>query len=500
MLSDNKKRSTVMTTQPSTNAGSDPVALLVVHGIGSQEPGETLRGLLGGLRLAFGDRLAIRQAAGDHAILSGIGRPVHVFEVYWADLLGGEIVKRSFDFDRIFEVVWFPLLNHSSGRLSTEICSRWRVLWWTAMLAPLSSLLCAGFWGAKFLASIPTGFLKALQESKARPSARTKTVGFLETFRTKHKDPDRGRTILDDLMDQVVGDVFNYVQGVARAFPGESERNRELIRHVDEIHVRFLRTAERAEKQGCREIQVLAHSLGTVIAFLAMCPEVRPARSTIGPAQLSRFYTIGSPLEKIRFFWTRLVEHSRNGPAIAVVDRLIAADSTHGGKSAMKWENFFSRLDLVSGPLQKLPGWPTPTNHPARGLGGLIRAHVAYNSNPVFLSLLAEGLTGKPSQIRLSLFRRLVHSLMAALESLILPAVFLALALMGLAFMGGIAWLTGWVVSQPLEWLDLGGWAQGVRIYFVAAILFVMIVVQVWLGRGRAEELYTRFWAPDKTE
>jgi hypothetical protein len=302
-------------------------------------------------------------------------------------------------------------------------------------------------------------------------------------------------------MDQVVGDVFNYVQGVARAFPEESERNQQLTRNVDEIHVRFVRTAERAAEQGCREIQVLAHSLGTVIAFLAMCPEARPASSTIAPARLSRFYTIGSPLAKIRFFWTRLVEHSRNGPAIAVVDRLVAVDSTHGGKSAMKWENFFSRLDLVSGRIYGFSGWPTPTNRPARGLGGLIRAHVAYNRNPAFLCVLAEGLTGKRlPPIPLSLFRRLGHGLMATLESLILPAVFFALALMGLALVGGFAWLTGWVFSQPLEWLGLSGWAQGVRIYFVASILFTVTVFKVMLGRRRANELYARFWAPDKTE
>jgi hypothetical protein len=71
-----------MTTQPSTGASSDPVALLVVHGIGSQERGKTLDGLLGGLRLVYRDRLAIQRAAEDHAILDGIGRPVHVFEVY----------------------------------------------------------------------------------------------------------------------------------------------------------------------------------------------------------------------------------------------------------------------------------------------------------------------------------------------------------------------------------------------------------------------------------
>src|SRR5262249_36735993 len=158
---------------------------------------------------------------------------------------------------------------------------------------------------------------------------------------------------------------------------------------------------------------------------------------------------------------------------------------------AMKWENFFSRLDLVSGRLQGFPGWPTPTNRPARGLGGLITAHVAYNRNPTFLGVLAEGLTGKPlPPIRLSLSRRFGHGLMSTLQDLILPAVFFALALMGLAIMSGFSLLVGWVFSLPLEWLGLGGWALGVRIYFVACIIFMMTVGFVMLGRVRAKELY----------
>ncbi len=485
-----------MTTPTAAGISSDPVALLVVHGIGSQERGETLRELLGGLRLAFGDQLIVRQETEDHAVLDGIGRPVHVFEVFWADLLGGEAVRRSFDFHRIFEVVWFPLLNHRSGRLSPAACSRWRVLCWTALLVPLSVLLHMGFWGARFLATIPTGILRALRESKTKPADRTRAGGFWQAFQAARRDRDEQRTMLDDLMDQVAGDVFNYVHGVARAFPEEHERNRQLIRNVDEIQSRFIRTAGRAADLGCREIQVLAHSLGTVIAFLALCPVGRSARPGSCPAHLSRFYTIGSPLEKIRFFWSRLVENSRGGPAIVAGKALIAEGGANAGRSAMQWDNFYSRLDLVSGPLRDFPGWPTPTNRPAQGLGGLITAHAAYNRNPAFLALLAEGLNGQPVHIHLSLARRLGGGLMAALENLILPAVLVALAVLGLAFMTGTAWFSGWLFSQPLEWLDFGAGARGLRTYFVASFLFVMTIVAVALGCSRARELHARFWHP----
>ena len=57
-------------------------------------------------------------------------------------------------------------------------------------------------------------------------------------------------TRLDNIMDQVAGDVLNYVQGVGRAFPEDSERNRQLARNVDEIRDRFFRPGRARSKTG----------------------------------------------------------------------------------------------------------------------------------------------------------------------------------------------------------------------------------------------------------
>ena len=173
----------------------------------------------------------------------------------------------------------------------------------------------------------------------------------------------------------------------------QDERSERLTRNVEAIRGRFLAVAQRAVTAGCREIQVVAHSLGTVIAFHSMTA-ADPVADPSGDgalATLTRFYTIGSPLEKIRFFWSRLIQDSPGGPAIVVAGQRLAA----GTDDAMRWDNFFSSLDLVSGRLQEFAGWPPPLNHAARGLGGLITAHVAYNRNPDFLGLLCEGLTGE---------------------------------------------------------------------------------------------------------
>lgn len=491
----------------STGASSNPVGLLVVHGIGSQKRGETLNGVLDGVCVAYGDRLHIQREDEEHATIAGLNRPVHVFEVFWADLLHGATVKGTFDMHRIVEVAWFPVLNRRSGLYQPEAYSPGTILGWTWILVPLGAFLTIGIWGARFLAAIFSGHVDHRRMADAgrdlfRPrrdaaqDSEQQSGGFWERVRALRNDPNRGRTILDDLLDEVVGDVFNYVHGVGEAFPETSDRNEELARNVGEIHARFLETAERASSHGCREIQVLAHSLGTVVAFRSMCRRGSSGPPTDAPARVSRFYTIGSPLEKIRFFWPRLVECSPDGPVIVSEGQPLPGESGGAGESAMRWDNFHSRGDLVSGRLRPFEGWPRPVNHKARGLGGMIRSHGAYNRNPDFLALLGEGLTGEAPHVRVSRLRHLAQRLAAALENLVLPAVLLFLTLFGAAVMGGTAWGTGWLVTQPLEWLGLDAWAQGVRVYFLSSTFFVMTVVGAVLGRSRARELHDRFWAP----
>jgi len=83
-----------MTACIAIDVEKSPVGFLMVHETGSKKPGETLGCLLAGLRLAYGDRL-VAQNDDHHAVLSGIARPVRVYEVYWADLPFGESVKST---------------------------------------------------------------------------------------------------------------------------------------------------------------------------------------------------------------------------------------------------------------------------------------------------------------------------------------------------------------------------------------------------------------------
>lgn len=451
---------------------ADPVGLLVVHGIGSQRRGRSLEGLLEGLRLAYGDALAVTPLAEDQARVEGIGpAPVHAVEVWWADLLEGEPVEGTFDFDRVYEVVWFPGLNRRAGYLPPEVCPRGRVARWTVILAPLSALLYATYNGARMLASGWTGAARARRGAPATS--------------------DPVRTPLDDVMDQVAADVFNYAYGLRDAFPGGSDRSEALVARVAEIRQRFERAAATAVAAGCREIQVVAHSLGTVIAFTSMC--ARPGAAPAGdpPARLTRLYTIGSPLEKFRFFWTRLLEDCGGGPAIACDGRAVAVAA---GDPPMRWDNFASRLDLVSGRLRAFPGWPVPRNHGVPGLGGLMRSHTAYNGNAAFLGALGQGLGGAAPQVRQSRGERIRRAAWAMLQNLALPLAVLVLAAIGLALMVTLGWLIGWIAGRPLAWLgwdDAARWvADGFAILVVASL-----AIQVLAGRIRARELHARFWA-----
>ena len=445
----------------------DPIGLLVVHGIGSQRRGRSLAGLVDGLRAAYGDALTVTPLADDQARLEGIGpAPVHVVEVHWADLLDGETVRGTFDYDRVWEVVWFPRLNRRCGILPPEVCTSGRVTRWTVVLAPLSALLYATYTGTRMLA--------APFSSPDNPPGMA---------------PSKAPTRFDDMMDRVTADVFNYANGLRGAYP-EGDPHAALAAKVRQIRVRFERAAATAVAAGCREIQVVAHSLGTVIAFTSMNTAPGGAPAGDPPARISRLYTIGSPLEKFRFFWTRLLEGSEGGPAIAAAGRAIAA----AGDPPMRWDNFSSRLDLVSGRLRAFPGWPEAENHAVPGLGGLMSSHTAYNGNAAFLETLGEGLGGPPPPARPSRAQRVRRAVWAALQNLALPLGLLVLAALGLALMLTIGWGIGWVLGRPLAWL---GFDEAARLVANGVALFVVatIVVQAYAGALRARVVHARFWA-----
>src|SRR5690606_32645481 len=121
---------------------------------------------------------------------------------------------------------------------------------------------------------------------------------------------------------------------------------------------RFHQVMETAQRNH-GEVHVLAHSLGTVVAYHALTgmgqPDARP------PYAPRRLYTIGSPLEKIRYVWPWTV-----------------SPTTPSVHPDFRWFNFHHRLDAVSGRLRRFEAWAPIADVPLAGGGGLLRSHVVY--------------------------------------------------------------------------------------------------------------------------
>lgn len=118
---------------------------------------------------------------------------------------------------------------------------------------------------------------------------------------------------IDALLDEYVGDVFSYVNSAGSAFyrdAGEAPIPAAAEQAYGHIVQRFYDQLVKADTDGCAAIHVVAHSLGTVVAYhaltglrfdRAMRTDAEAIRSAM--SKVRRLYTIGSPLEKIRFFW-----------------------------------------------------------------------------------------------------------------------------------------------------------------------------------------------------
>ena len=96
------------------------IALLVVHGIGSQKRGETLASCARALQCAHpsaqltdnaGSSISISDIfdlGTEEIILQQSSWRVRLYEVYWADILQGSAVTSSFSKFLFEETTWFP--------------------------------------------------------------------------------------------------------------------------------------------------------------------------------------------------------------------------------------------------------------------------------------------------------------------------------------------------------------------------------------------------------
>jgi len=450
-------------------------ALLVVHGIGAQERGETLAKLTSGLRRV--DRDSVPNDIHDGGVATIGGQSVRFYEVYWADLLKGDLTRGAFQINELQSLSWFPWFNVRRGNYQPGSYSFLKLAWWCVALPIFNFLVLFAYYGAGFFAQIFTG-----AEGK-----RERAPGESDLARVFRKVGGHGTTLtaVDRLLDEYAGDVFSYANSAGKAFyreKGEPAVPPQVEQAYGAIVQRFYDQLVKADADCCTAIQIVAHSLGTVVTYHALSgfgldPQ-RPEAEAIRAARVkvSRLYTIGSPLEKIRFFWPRLAPIRRPS-----------------GDLTLRWDNFVSFFDPVSGALRSFADWGTIANHRLLG-GGFFRGHVVYERSPVFLGVLTEGLCGRPIPWERGVKERLRDSLLLIGETLVAPTVLAVTLAVGAGLYVLVAILLPFLFSLAVRWfLPPETWGPIVDKASLV-VLGAMTLTFLVAPRNRASKVHSLYW------
>jgi hypothetical protein len=483
------------------------------------------------------------------------------------------MARSSFDPVQLFLLAWFPWFNKQWKLPGFDSYSQREVARWTYCLVPLSVLFFLGYVGLKAIPHFARAQSaieviadrserQMLRRSQPRRSEQPSVLNEFERANEHRllrlwvegkatRDRERleqaiTRTWIDRLMDNYVGDVVTFItsmaqlprlredlvlarvfggqvptdaitaslpQDLARSFVDAQRRENEVMRLAERARARFERAVWVATMQDhCTEIQVLAHSLGTLVAYQAI-NRAPPAdelacKAESSTAKLTRFHTIGSPLEKIHFFWPRLVSPRSDKPSLfgqGPTGRVAAINVSPD----FRWRNYFSVSDKVSGALRRFQGWGGIENQRLAGLGGVLSAHVAYKHNTDFLRALAEQLGAVVTPPRSGWLRSALGWAWSALQSLLLPLMFATVCLLGVAFLACFAaavaaLFTGLIslVGYGFHWLFTGTggslwygrvyfWSTG--FFFVSSAVIIALYVPTW-AKSAARVSVARWW------
>jgi hypothetical protein len=456
---------------------SAPVGILVVHGIGAQHPGESARKLLAGLA-----RVDRSIDASSDGVVTVCGQAVRIYEVYWADLLSGASTRGAFDIKELQSLSWFPWCNHRCGNYPKGHYSFLKLAWWWIALPIFNFFALFAYYGAAVVMMIAAGDWR----EKPRGLSRAKSRGSVWDEAKKAAARTSGPGPIDTLLDEYVGDVFSYVNSAGSAFyrdTGEAPIPAAAEQAYGQIVQRFYDQLVKAAADGCDAIHVVAHSLGTVVAYHALTglrfdAATRTDADAIRSAMVKvrRLYTIGSPLEKIRFFWPRLI------PASAAF-----------GTPAFEWDNFVSWFDPVAGTLKRFDDWGKVANHRLLG-GGFVRGHVVYEHSPVFLGVLARGLCGKDVPFVRTAGEVWRDRFLLIGETVFAPAAIALVLLLGMSLFVLTALMLPFLISLVLrQFLPEPTW---VSIQNVMSVIFIGMFVLVFLiaPRVRAGKVHRLHW------
>ena len=401
-------------------------AVLLVHGIGSQRAGETAAKLTDGLQRAYpGATADLHDGCGTIAIGA---RTLRVYEVWWADLLDGDDVRGSFSVWSLHVLAWLPWLNWRAGSIPRR---RVTALLWTAVLAPLVLLVQLAYLVSAVF------------------------------------DPVRR------MLDERVADVLNYVDSADRELSDDSP----LADVAERMEATVAARLGEAIDDGADDVVVVAHSLGSVIAYRSLMRGLADGRDERW-RRISTFMTIGSPLRTFSLVWPRLVTPVQDAPVPAV-----------------RWHNFHDLFDPVAGGTRHVRPFAEPAcDHIVFGRAGFALAHTSYEKHPTFLAVLGQTLLGAPPEIRVSASERvrlLVQSVLECLAVVAGSALILAIGTVVAVFIGAVlavvfAMLTvlGTIIENYAAWEQSGFTFWGsVRTVFAVLMVVAFLIGPLVVGR-----------------
>lgn len=396
---------------------SNKIGLVVVHGIGSQKPGETIQKFIDGLHGAFptsvfttekGNTINVDEIANKKELTIHMKEgdwQVNIYEAYWANILSGEDVVESFGKSFLSEATWFPKFNFQRNLWPPKSYSKIHIAKLTTFMVIIEIL-------AFYIFELFNG---------------------LRWFRV-------------NVLDNQIGDVWNYVHSFKPRMLKEGSPIKGKGQEIIDI---VTQAVAKAHADGCTEIHLVAHSLGSVITHNALT-QLNEESKAEKATPINYLYTIGSPLEKFRYFWP-----------IMMRNKLSTAQIIHQGNvvayaNELKWYNFHSSADPVSGKLVSYDQWGKVKNLSVPGLGSSIGAHISYRLNPLFINTVAGNLGREPDEVRRSwLLQKWINIKSFAIDCS-LPILIIVLFFVSLILTAAMMWCLGWVAGALLY--SLAGW------------------------------------------
>lgn len=387
-------------------APPERVGVVFVHGIGSQQPGETLLDWSRPLIVTLTDWRIAHGLPPDPVVETSI------------DFSGASLPTIEIDVPA----------TPGGGDSEPAAAQRWVLTeaWWASRVRP-PSLSTMTRWLREDFGRVVDGIRKGYDARAPRERRRRtllrRTAGY-EALRSAGVDDPRWNWI--DRLDWVQKHALSFALGVAwflgylllipyaaiRAIPIPALRDATVLHQLDtflvdwfgdmrlllhdpaqaaNVRARLADAVAGLESRGCTSIIVVAHSGGAVVSFTALC-DPRWA-----PMPVTKFVTLGQGLD---LAWR--LENAWHG--LPPGDRLIT--NLRAVYPNLRWVDYWASYDpATGGPLGAPPGvGAAPVDMPVRNRMSLLEDHGTYwdNEEEFVIPLLRELDTpsGPPSQSR----------------------------------------------------------------------------------------------------